>query len=248
MKASASSASAGTRITVTVKPDSGYELDELTVTDAKGKDVKVTKRSETTYTFQMPDSKVTVEAAFAKEGTVVDQPLFSDVSKNDYFHDAVEWAVDKGITSGTGGTTFSPNASCTRGQMVTFLWRAAGSPAPKSAETPFTDVNKGDYFYDAVLWAVEQGITSGTSATTFSPNATVTRGQTVTFLWRANGSPVVDYAMSFTDVDANAYYAGAVRWAVSEGITSGTSGNSFSPNADCTRAQIVTFLYQDMAN
>ncbi len=116
--------------------------DNMVLQAAKGKDVKVTKRSETTYTFQMPDSKVTVEAAFAKEGTVVDQPLFSDVSKNDYFHDAVEWAVDKGITSGTGGTTFSPNASCTRGQMVTFLWRAAGSPAPKSAETPFTDVNK----------------------------------------------------------------------------------------------------------
>ena len=170
------------------------------------------------------------------------------MSANAYYADAVEWAVSKGITSGTSANTFSPDASCTRGQMVTFLWRAAGSPAPKSAETPFTDVNKGDYFYDAVLWAVEQGITSGTSATTFSPNATVTRGQTVTFLWRANGSPVVDYAMSFTDVDANAYYAGAVRWAVSEGITSGTSGNSFSPNADCTRAQIVTFLYQDMAN
>ena len=246
VKASASSASAGTRITVTVKPDSGYELDELTVTDAKGKDVKVTKRSETTYTFQMPDSKVTVEAAFAKEGTAVDHPLFSDVSKNDYFYDAVEWAVDKGITSGTGGTTFSPNASCTRGQMVTFLWRAAGSPAPKSAETPFTDVNKGDYFYDAVLWAVEQGITSGTSATTFSPNATVTRGQTVTFLWRAAGSPAAS-GSSFSDVSADAYYAQAVAWAVKENITAGTSASTFSPDAPCTRAQIVTFLWKDRA-
>ena len=246
MKANASSASAGTRITVTVKPDSGYELDELTVTDAKGKDVKVTKRSETTYTFQMPDSKVTVEAAFAKEGTAVDQPLFSDVSKNNYFYDAVEWAVDKGITSGTGGTTFSPNASCTRGQMVAFLWRAAGSPAPKSAETPFTDVNKGDYFYDAVLWAVEQGITSGTSATTFSPNATVTRGQTVTFLWRAAGSPAAS-GSSFSDVSADAYYAQAVAWAVKENITAGTSASTFSPDAHCTRAQIVTFLWKDCA-
>ena len=153
--------------------------------------------------------------------------------------------MDKGITSGTGGTTFSPNASCTRGQMVTFLWRAAGSPAPKSAETPFTDVNKGDYFYDAVLWAVEQWITSGTSATTFSPNATVTRGQTVTFLWRANASPVVNYAMDFTDVAADAYYAEAVRWAVSEGVTAGTGDKAFSPDADCTRAQIVTFMYRD---
>ena len=245
--ASADEPYTGTRITVTVKPDSGYELDELTVTDAKGKDVKVTKRSEATYTFQMPDSKVTVEAAFAKEGTVVDQPLFSDVSKNDYFHDAVEWAVDKGITSGTGANTFSPNASCTRGQMVTFLWRAAGSPAPKSAENPFTDVNKGDYFYDAVLWAVEQGITSGTSATTFSPNATVTRGQTVTFLWRANASPVVNFAMNFTDVNESAYYAEAVRWAVSENITAGTGANAFSPDAPCTRGQIVTFLWKDRA-
>ena len=247
VKASASSASAGTRITVTVKPDSGYELDELTVTDAKGKDVKVTERSNNTYTFQMPDSKVAVEAVFAKDGTVVEQPLFSDVSKNDYFHDAVEWAVDKGITSGTGANTFSPNASCTRGQMVTFLWRAAGSPAPKSAENPFTDVNKGDYFYDAVLWAVEQGITSGTSATTFSPNATVTRGQTVTFLWRANASPVVNFAMNFTDVNESAYYAEAVRWAVSENITAGTGANAFSPDAPCTRGQIVTFLWKDRA-
>ena len=192
----------------------------------------------------MPDSKVTVEAAFAKDGTAVDQPLFSDVSKNNYFYDAVEWAVDKGITSGTGGTTFSPNASCTRGQMVTFLWRAAGSPAPKSAETPFTDVNKGDYFYDAVLWAVEQGITSGTSATTFSPNATVTRGQTVTFLWRANGSPAVS-GSNFGDVASDVYYANAVAWAVSEDITSGTGGNNFSPAAPCTRSQIVTFMYRD---
>ena len=184
--ASADEPYTGTRITVTVKPDSGYELDELTVTDAKGKDVKVTKRSEATYTFQMPDSKVTVEAAFAKEGTVVDQPLFSDVSKNDYFHDAVEWAVDKGITSGT-------------------------------------------------------------SATTFSPNATVTRGQTVTFLWRANASPVVNFAMNFTDVNESAYYAEAVRWAVSENITAGTGANAFSPDAPCTRGQIVTFLWKDCA-
>ena len=182
--ASADEPYTGTRITVTVKPDSGYELDELTVTDAKGKDVKVTKRSEATYTFQMPDSKVTVEAAFAKEGTVVDQPLFSDVSKNDYFHDAVEWAVDKGITSGT-------------------------------------------------------------SATTFSPNATVTRGQTVTFLWRANASPVVNFAMNFTDVNESAYYAEAVAWVVKENIAAGTSASTFSPDAPCTRAQIVAFLYRD---
>ena len=245
---SADEASAGTRITVTVKPDSGYVLDELTITDAKNKDLKVTKRSETTYTFYMADSKVTVDASFIGDGAA-EKPdaRFDDVSANAYYADAVEWAVSKGITSGTSANTFSPDASCTRAQMVTFLWRANGSPKADRAN-PFTDVSAEAYYYDAVLWAVEQGITSGTSATTFSPDATVNCGQTVTFLWRANGSPVVDYAMSFTDVDANAYYAGAVRWAVSEGITSGTSGNSFSPNADCTRAQIVTFLYQDMAN
>ena len=245
---SADEASAGTRITVTVKPDSGYVLDELTITDAKNKDLKVTKRSETTYTFHMADSKVTVDASFIGDGAA-EKPdaRFDDVSANAYYADAVEWAVSKGITSGTSANTFSPDASCTRAQMVTFLWRANGSPKADGA-TPFTDVSADAYYYDAVLWAVEQGITSGTSATTFSPDATVNRGQTVTFLWRANASPVVNYAMDFTDVAADAYYAEAVRWAVSEGITSGTSGNSFSPNADCTRAQIVTFLYQDMAN
>jgi sulfatase modifying factor 1 len=180
----------------------------------------------------------------AKEGTVVEQPLFSDVSKNDYFHDAVQWAVDKGITSGTGANTFSPNASCTRGQMVTFLWRAAGSPTPKSAKNPFTDVSRNDYFYNAVLWAAEQGITSGTSASSFSPNDTVNRGQTVTFLWRTNGSPAAS-GSSFGDVASNTYYAKPVSWAVSHGITAGTGGKSFSPNANCTRAQIVTFLYRE---
>ena len=180
--ASADEPYTGTRITVTVKPDSGYELDELTVTDAKGKDVKVTKRSETTYTFQMPDSKVTVEAAFAKEGTVVDQPLFSDVSKNDYFHDAVEWAVDKGITSGTSATTFSPNATVTRGQTVTFLWRAAGSPAASGSS--FSDVSADAYYAQAVAWVVKENIAAGTSASTFSPDAPCTRAQIVAFLYR----------------------------------------------------------------
>ena len=180
--ASADEPYTGTRITVTVKPDSGYELDELTVTDAKGKDVKVTKRSEATYTFQMPDSKVTVEAAFAKEETVVDQPLFSDVSKNDYFHDAVEWAVDKGITSGTSATTFSPNATVTRGQTVTFLWRAAGSPAASGSS--FSDVSADAYYAQAVAWVVKENIAAGTSASTFSPDAPCTRAQIVAFLYR----------------------------------------------------------------
>ena len=236
----------GDTVTITVKPDKGYELDELTVTDKSGDTIKIKDKGNGKFTFTMPGSKVTVEANFKQIETEPENP-FTDISKNDYFYDAVLWAADKGITSGVTDTLFAPNASCTRAQMVTFLWRANGSPKATGVN-PFTDVSADAYYYDAVLWAAEKGITSGTTATTFSPDAVLTRGQTVTFLWRANGSPVVDYAMSFTDVDANAYYAGAVRWAVSEGITSGTSGNSFSPNADCTRAQIVTFLYQDMAN
>lgn len=169
---------------------------------------------------------------------------FHDVTRFDYFYDAVKWAVDHDITSGTGRFTFSPNAACTRAQTVTFLWRAAGSPRPVSAVNPFTDVHYGDYFYQAVLWAVENGITMGTSATTFSPDATVTRAQVVTFLWRANGQPAA-WNSGFTDVSADAYYAKAVAWAVENGITTGTGSGVFSPDAACTRAQIVTFLYRN---
>ena len=168
---------------------------------------------------------------------------FHDVTRFDYFYDAVKWAVDHDITSGTGRFTFSPNAACTRAQTVTFLWRAAGSPRPVSTVNPFTDVHYGDYFYQAVLWAVENGITMGTSATTFSPDATVTRAQVVTFLWRANGQPAA-WNSGFTDVSADAYYAKAVAWAVQNGITTGTGFGVFSPDAACTRAQIVTFLYR----
>ena len=168
---------------------------------------------------------------------------FHDVNRFDYFYDAVKWAVDHDITSGTGRFTFSPNAACTRAQTVTFLWRAAGSPRPVSTVNPFTDVHYGDYFYQAVLWAVENGITMGTSATTFSPDATVTRAQVVTFLWRANGQPAA-WNSGFTDVSADAYYAKAVAWAVQNGITTGTGFGVFSPDAACTRAQIVTFLYR----
>lgn len=171
---------------------------------------------------------------------------FVDVSANDYYYEAVQWAVENGITTGTSSTTFSPDAACTRAQAVTFLWRAAGSPAPKDGVNPFADVRSGDYYYNAVLWAVEQGITVGTSATTFSPDATCTRAQIVTFLWRANRKPVVDYAANFSDVLSDAYYAPAVRWAVSEGITVGTGKTTFSPDSNCTRAQIVTFLYRSV--
>lgn len=169
---------------------------------------------------------------------------FSDVPEGAYYTDAVAWAVEKGVTSGTSSTTFSPNADCTRAQIVTFLWRAAGSPAPKSKESSFADVAADAYYSDAVRWAVENGITSGTSATTFSPNATCTRAQTVTFLWRSQKSPADGAANSFTDVADGTYYTDAVKWAVKNGITSGTSATTFSPNADCSRAQIVTFLYR----
>ena len=169
---------------------------------------------------------------------------FADVPEGAYYTDAVAWAVEKGVTSGTSGTAFSPNADCTRAQIVTFLWRAAGSPAPKSKESAFTDVAAGSYYETAVQWAVENGITSGTSATTFSPNATCTRAQTVTFLWRSQKSPADGAANSFTDVAEGTYYTDAVKWAVKNGITSGTSATTFSPNADCSRAQIVTFLYR----
>lgn len=181
---------------------------------------------------------------FSKYVIGYEEPMnFTDVPADAYYADAVKWAVAEGITEGTSATTFSPDMSCTRAQMVTFLWRAAGSPEA-TGSNPFTDVSTSAYYYDAVLWAVKQGITSGTSATTFSPDAVVSRGQTVTFLWRQAGAPVVNYAMSFADVDADAYYAEAVRWAVSEGVTSGTGAATFSPDNACTRAQIVTFMYR----
>ena len=239
-------ASEGSTVTITVKPDSGYELDDLTVTDKDGNTIKLTDKGDGKYTFTMPDGRVTVEAAFAKTGEPSDT-VFTDVPTDAYYYDAVAWAVKNGVTNGTSATTFSPDASCTRAQTVTFLWRAAGSPAPKSEVNPFTDVLPGAYYYDAVLWAVENGITKGTSATAFSPDATVTRGQTVTFLYRANGSPAAAYAGAFADVAADAYYAAAVQWAVENSITNGTGAAAFSPDADCTRGQIVTFLCRSMA-
>ena len=240
-------ASKGKTVTITVKPDAGYELDKLTVTDKNGDEISVKRESDTKYTFTMPSGKVTVKATFAKVG---EQPQpgisFNDVSTGAYYYDAVLWAVENGVTNGTSATTFSPDMTCTRAQMVTFLWRANGSPKAAGAN-PFTDVQAGSYYYDAVLWAVEKGITSGTSATTFSPDMTVTRAQTVTFLHRANGSPAISGNSPFTDVAADAYYAAAVQWAVAEGVTAGTSDTTFAPGAACTRGQIVTFLYRDMA-
>ena len=240
---SPSRAPAGTQVTITVRPDRGYELSSLQVETTSGDDVDVTRRGDGRYTFTMPREAVRVIAVFTEiaEGPAVS---FADVSPDAYYYDAVLWAVEQGITNGTSATTFAPNNSCTRAQMVTFLWRAAGSPAATGAN-PFADLSADAYYYDAVLWAVQQGITNGTSATTFSPDATVTRGQTVTFLWRYAGSPAVS-GSGFADVAADAYYAGAVAWASQQGVTSGTSATTFSPSNNCTRAQIVTFLYRYM--
>lgn len=234
------SASKGTTVTLTVKPDEGYALDKLTVTDKDGNRLSLSDKGDGKYTFTMPGSKVSVDASFSKIAAAVS---FRDVNQSDYYYDAVQWAVEKGITEGTSATTFSPDASCTRAQMVTFLYRAAGSPAPKSTVNPFKDVSSSDYYYNAVLWAIENGITTGVSADRFAPGATVSRAQTVTFLYRANGSPAASGA-SFSDVAADEYYANAVAWAVRSGITTGTGNGKFSPNADCTRGQIVTLLYR----
>ena len=236
------SASSGTTVTITVMPDKGYTLETLIVTDKSGNELKLTDKGGGKYTFTMPASKVTVTATFMDDNTMLN--FFVDVKASDYYYDAVLWAAQNGITSGTDAEHFSPNQPCTRAQIVTFLWRAAGSPAPKSASMPFTDVPKGSYYEMAALWAVENGITKGTSDTTFGPDATCSRAQIVTFLWRSQKSPAVGSVNHFTDVSANAYYTDAVLWAVEENITKGTTATTFSPDADCTRAQIVTLLYR----
>ena len=197
-----------------------------------------------------PDGYADMSAAeiladlFGDAETQPSQKGFNDVKPGDYFYDAVNWAVEKGITTGTSATTFSPNASCTRAQIVTFLWRASGSPDPKTASNPFTDVAANAYYCKAVLWAVENGITTGTSATTFSPNAPCTRAQGVTFLCRANGSKAASAAASFTDVASDAYYAPAVAWAAEQNVTGGVGNGLFSPDTTCTRAQNVSMLYR----
>ena len=231
----------GTTVTITAKPDNGYKLDKLTVTDQSGNRLSLSDNGNGKYTFTMPDGKVTVDASFSKIAAAVS---FRDVKQSDYYYDAVKWAVEQGITEGTSVDTFSPHASCTRAQTVTFLWRAAGSPEPTGTVNPFSDLSPNAYYYKAVLWAVENGITQGTSTDTFSPDATVTRGQTVTFLHRAAGAPSHGGNAAFLDINDNDYYSDAVAWAEQNGITSGTGNGKFSPNADCTRGQIVTLLYR----
>lgn len=244
IKLSSTTVKAGTIVVVTVTPDDGYVLDSLIILDKNGNAVEVTDNGDGTYAFKMPSGDISVEVIFAKTAEV---PAFDDVKEGDYYYDAVVWAVENGITKGTDGGHFSPNASCTRAQMATFLWRAAGSPAPVG-ENPFADVSSGAYYYDAVLWAVKNGITKGTSDTTFAPDVTVTRGQTVAFMYRYVGTPLSEGDNAFSDVASDAYYAPAVQWAVNEGITNGTSDTTFSPLSDCTRGQIVTFLYRSVTN
>lgn len=241
------SASSGTTVTITVDPDKGYVLETLTVLDKNGKEIELTKKADNKYTFKMPSGKVTVEATFMEDNTMLN--YFVDVFANDYYYDAVLWAVENGITNGTSATTFSPSNPCTRAQMATFLWRAAGSPEPSGDANPFVDVPNDAYYAKAVQWAYEQGITGGTSATTFSPDQTCTRGQMATFLWRDAGSSAVSgEGAPFVDVPDDVYYATAVDWAYEEGITGGTSATTYSPNDPCTRGQMVTFLYRYLAD
>ena len=229
----------GDTVTITVKPDDGFKLDDLTVTDKNGKELKLTDKGNGKYTFTMPAGKVEINAAFVKE---VETSPFSDVSTSAYYYEAVKWAQEKGITGGIGNGLFGPNQPCTRAQIVTFLWRAAGSPEPKSMSS-FSDVSADSYYAKAVAWAVENGITTGTGDGKFSPDATCTRAQSVTFLFRAIGK-LVDSKAEFSDVLTDSYYANAVAWAVENGVTNGIGDGLFGPDNSCTRAQIVTFLFR----
>ena len=240
--ASHKTAPKGATITLTVAPDKDFVMDGLAVVDGAGAAIKLTDMGNGKYTFIMPASKVTVEGSFKEEFPDFPNP-FSDIAPSDFCCDAVMWAVAKDITNGIGNYTFAPNQPCTRAQIVTFLWRAAGSPAPKSASN-FTDVPADAYYAKAVAWAVENGITGGTGDCKFSPDATCTRAQAVTFLYRASGSPAVSGNAAFTDVAADAYYAAAVTWAEKNGITGGIGGGLFGSDQSCTRGQIVTFLYR----
>ena len=226
--------------TFTITPDKGYAVSNVKI---DGKSIGAVK----SYTFENVKKSHTIEVIFMKANGNPQTGVFVDVATGSYYEDAVDWAVENGITAGTDATHFSPDGICTRAQAVTFLWRTAGSPASKTSAMPFTDVPVGSYYYDAVLWAVEKGITKGTSETTFSPNLNCNRAQIVTFLWRSEKSPAAGTVNPFADVKADAYYADAVLWAVKESVTKGTSETTFSPDADCTRAQIVTFIWRALA-
>lgn len=234
-------ASKGDRVTVTVKPDSGYVLETLTVTDKNGNELTLKDKGNGKYTFTMPAGKVEVKATFMEDNSMLN--FFYDVPNNAYFYEAVKWAVKNGITTGVGNNLFAPEQPCTRAQIVTFLWRAAGSPEPKGAASGMTDVVSGSYYEKAVAWAIENGITTGTTTSTFSPDATCTRAQAVTFLARALKAKAAS-AAEFSDVPTDSYFADAVAWAAANGVTEGIGGGLFGSDNDCTRGQIVTFLYR----
>ena len=235
------SASKGDTVTVTVKPDSGYVLETLTVTDKNGNELTLKDKGDGKYTFTMPAGKVEVKATFMEDNSMLN--FFYDVPNNAYFYEAVKWAVKNGITDGVGNNLFAPEQPCTRAQIVTFLWRAAGSPEPKGAASGMTDVVSGSYYEKAVAWAIENGITTGTTTSTFSPDATCTRAQAVTFLARALKAKAAS-AAEFSDVPTGSYFADAVAWAAANGVTEGIGGGLFGSDNDCTRGQIVTFLYR----
>ena len=248
LSVSSKNAKRGSDVTVTATPDKGYEVDDIVAKDAKGNKLTLKDNGDGTYTFTMPASKVTVTVAFAekKAEPIVPEKLFADVSAEEYYYEAVKWASENGVTGGIGENLFGANLPCTRAQIVTFLWRAAGSPEPKGM-SGFVDVSADAYYAKAVAWAVEEGIVSGTSATTFSPDAVCTRAQSVAFLYRAFGEKV-NKAAGFSDVSADAYYADAVAWAVGNGVASGIGGGLFAPDQDCARGQIVAFLYRAYQN
>ena len=235
------SASKGSTVTITVKPDSGYVLETLTVTDKNGNELTLKDKGNGKYTFTMPAGKVEVKATFMEDNSMLN--FFYDVPNNAYFYEAVKWAVKNGITTGVGDNLFAPEQPCTRAQIVTFLWRAAGSPEPKGAASGMTDVVSGSYYEKAVAWAIENGITTGTTTSTFSPDATCTRAQAVTFLARALKAKAAS-AAEFSDVPTGSYFADAVAWAAANGVTEGIGGGLFGSDNDCTRGQIVTFLYR----
>lgn len=248
LSVSSKNAKKGSDVTITATPDKGYEVDDIVAKDAKGNKLTLKDNGDGTYTFTMPASKVTVTAAFAekKAEPIAPEKLFADVSAEEYYYEAVKWASENGVTGGIGENLFGANLPCTRAQIVTFLWRAAGSPEPKGM-SGFVDVSADAYYAKAVAWAVEQGIVSGTSATTFSPDAVCTRAQSVAFLYRAFGEKV-NKAAGFSDVSADAYYADAVAWAVENGVASGIGGGLFAPDQNCARGQIVAFLYRAYQN
>lgn len=248
LSVSSKNAKKGSDVTITATPDKGYEVDDIVAKDAKGNKLTLKDNGDGTYTFTMPASKVTIEATFAEKQAepIVPEKFFADVSADDYYYEAVKWASENGVTGGIGENLFGANLPCTRAQIVTFLWRAAGSPEPKGM-SGFVDVSADAYYAKAVAWAVEQGIVSGTSATTFSPDAVCTRAQSVAFLYCAFGTRA-DKAAGFSDVSADAYYADAVAWAVENGVVSGIGGGLFAPDQDCARGQIVAFLYRAYQN